>query len=127
METKIKVFIVDDHPIFRKGLILLLKEIKIVDVIGEASNGRELIDFLDQNKEIEIILLEYLNIVPKSPHTKTRESLTIDKPERIFPSRDVCCLLQVIPESDVKYTKPLSPITQPISGLKNLKLFINKL
>ena len=58
MESKIKVFIVDDHPIFRKGLLLQLKEIKIVQIVGEASNGLELIEYLKQNSDIDIILLD---------------------------------------------------------------------
>jgi DNA-binding NarL/FixJ family response regulator len=58
MESKIKVFIVDDHSIFRKGLMLQLKEIKTIEVIGEASNGKEIIEYLETNSEIDIILLD---------------------------------------------------------------------
>lgn len=49
----IKVIIVDDHPTFRKGLIVQLKEIDGITVIGEASNGKEFIDsFLSLNPDI---------------------------------------------------------------------------
>ncbi len=52
MET-IKIVIVDDHPTFRKGLIVQLKEIEGVTVIGEASNGKEFLDsFLPLNPDI---------------------------------------------------------------------------
>ncbi len=43
-----KVFVVDDHVIFRNGLKDLLKEINNVEVIGEASDGNE---FLSKCKE----------------------------------------------------------------------------
>lgn len=40
----VKIVIVDDHPTFRKGLIVQLSEIPGVKVIGEASTGKEFID-----------------------------------------------------------------------------------
>lgn len=47
MTTK-KVIIVDDHKLFRKGLVFLLQEMDEVEVIGEASNG---IEFLQQMRK----------------------------------------------------------------------------
>ena len=44
-----KTFIVDDHKIFRNGLKLLLKEIPGVEIIGEASNGKEFIEKIKNN------------------------------------------------------------------------------
>ncbi|NVO03241.1 MAG: response regulator transcription factor [Bacteroidetes bacterium] len=58
MEKKIRVFIVDDHSIFRKGLRMQLKEIKIAELIGEAADGKELLEFIESNSEIDIILLD---------------------------------------------------------------------
>lgn len=50
---QINVVIVDDHSIFRKGLIVQLKEIPDINVIGEACNGKEFIDlFLKQSPDI---------------------------------------------------------------------------
>jgi NarL family two-component system response regulator LiaR len=42
--TKIRVLIVDDHAIVRKGVKALLDEVENIDVIGEASNGSEAVD-----------------------------------------------------------------------------------
>ncbi len=39
--TPIRVLIVDDHAIVRKGICALLSEVKGINVVGEASNGRE--------------------------------------------------------------------------------------
>jgi DNA-binding NarL/FixJ family response regulator len=36
----VKIYLVDDHKIFREGLKLLLNTIKSVKIIGEANNGR---------------------------------------------------------------------------------------
>ena len=45
--NQIKVFIVDDHKIFREGLKLLLSTIKGVVVCGEAPNGKIFLDMLN--------------------------------------------------------------------------------
>ena len=37
----IKVLIVDDHPVVRRGLHSILGDAKDVQVVGEASNGSE--------------------------------------------------------------------------------------
>lgn len=43
---KIKIILVDDHRIFRDGLKSLLSEVDFIDVIGEASGGKELLEIL---------------------------------------------------------------------------------
>jgi len=47
---KIKIVLVDDHKIFRDGFRLLLQSFPYIEIIGEASNGKE---FLDLIKTIE--------------------------------------------------------------------------
>jgi len=42
----IKVMIVDDHKAMRNGLAYLLKEIGNIDIVGQASNGKEFLDHL---------------------------------------------------------------------------------
>lgn len=53
----VKVFIVDDHEIFRKGLKTMLKRIDFVDLAGEASDGKE---FLGQLEKVdpELVLMD---------------------------------------------------------------------
>jgi CheY-like chemotaxis protein len=45
-EKKVSVLIVDDNPILRKGLKSVLSQVSNFDIIGEAANGLEAIDFL---------------------------------------------------------------------------------
>src|ERR1700761_2627244 len=40
---KLKILIADDHGVVRKGLRLLLEEYSELEVVGEASNGREVV------------------------------------------------------------------------------------
>lgn len=39
--SKAKILVVDDHALFRKGIISLLSQIEELEIIGEASNGEE--------------------------------------------------------------------------------------
>lgn len=43
---QIRVFLVDDHEIFLKGLRLLIEEIPYVNLVGVATNGQEFLDKL---------------------------------------------------------------------------------
>lgn len=54
---KTKVFITDDHQLFRDGLKYILSETDRYEVIGEASNGQELLDKIDSANP-DIILLD---------------------------------------------------------------------
>jgi len=45
----IRIFLVDDHRIFRESLSLLLTQEKVGHIIAEASNGKEFLEKLDQN------------------------------------------------------------------------------
>jgi len=53
-----QIFLVDDHPIFLKGLSLMLNEISDFKVIGEASNGREFIDKLEKGIKPDVVLMD---------------------------------------------------------------------
>jgi len=52
-----KLIIVDDHVIFRKGLFTILNEIDFVKVVGEASNGNEVLELL-KKQQADIILMD---------------------------------------------------------------------
>ncbi|MDA3883455.1 MAG: response regulator transcription factor [Bacteroidales bacterium] len=54
---KIKVFIADDHQLFRDGIKYILSESERFITIGEASNGKELLEKLERI-EPDIILLD---------------------------------------------------------------------
>ena len=44
MKTKIKLFLVDDHPVVREGLRAMLSGEPTMDLVGEASSGEEAVD-----------------------------------------------------------------------------------
>lgn len=47
MMAKLRVMLVDDHKLFREGLKLLLENLDYIEHVDEASNGAELIEYLD--------------------------------------------------------------------------------
>ena len=55
---KIKVFIVDDHEMFRDGVKMLLAKNNSFEIVGEASNGKECVEKLPENTDI--ILMDIL-------------------------------------------------------------------
>lgn len=57
MSTKKTIALVDDHSLFRKGLLSLLNEDPNLNVIIEASNGKELLEALRQ-KQPDVVLLD---------------------------------------------------------------------
>ena len=57
MEETIKIVVVDDHEFFRKGLVLVLAKMKFVEVVGEATNGQELLDMLDA-QPVDMVLMD---------------------------------------------------------------------
>ncbi|MEP6748449.1 MAG: response regulator transcription factor [Bacteroidota bacterium] len=58
-DRKIKVIIADDHGIYLEGLRTLLKREAEIELVGEASNGRELIDKTRQ-LEPDVILTDLI-------------------------------------------------------------------
>ena len=52
-----KIIIVDDHTLFRNGLRILLNNLKNYHVVGEAANGQEFIDLID-DVDADLILLD---------------------------------------------------------------------
>jgi two-component system nitrate/nitrite response regulator NarL len=57
MKPQIKVVVVDDHPLFRAGVVQSIKLDTSIDVVAEGSTGREAIE-LAQRHEPDVILLD---------------------------------------------------------------------
>jgi len=54
----IKIVVADDHDLFRSGLIELLKKQTHLEIVGEAKDGQQLLEVLNQQDHIDIILLD---------------------------------------------------------------------
>lgn len=59
MDDRIKIILVDDEVLFRKGISFLLDRVENIDIIHEASNGAELITFLNEDgNHPDIIIMD---------------------------------------------------------------------
>ena len=57
MTADIQIVVVDDHTLFRRGLVGLLAEMEGFQVVGEASNGQEALSMVELRKP-DIVLLD---------------------------------------------------------------------
>lgn len=54
----IQVLLAEDHNIVRNGIKMLLASDKEINVAGEATNGREALDFIANNEAVDVILAD---------------------------------------------------------------------
>jgi DNA-binding NarL/FixJ family response regulator len=57
MNKHIRIVVVDDHSLFRRGLVSLLGEIPEFEVVGEASDGKDALKVI-QERDPDIVLLD---------------------------------------------------------------------
>lgn len=57
-QLKIKVLLVDDHQLFREGLKRILNMEEDIEVIGECSDGIQVLEFCNHNSPPDVILMD---------------------------------------------------------------------
>jgi DNA-binding NarL/FixJ family response regulator len=55
-QTKLRILIADDHPIFRKGLIIAIEADSAIEIIGEAGDGQQALSLAEELKPDVIVL-----------------------------------------------------------------------
>lgn len=55
--NRVRVVVVDDHALFRRGLISLLEEMPELHVVGEAANGQDALSIIERVKP-DVVLLD---------------------------------------------------------------------
>ncbi len=77
-DKRIRIFIADDHPVFRLGLAALIKAQKDMQVVGEASNGKEVLEqFRKLRPDVTIMDLR----MPEMGGVETITALTKEYPQ----------------------------------------------
>jgi len=129
----IRVLLVDDHPIFREGLIALLASRRQFEVVGEASNGQEAVERARALKP-DLVLMDIRmpgsggleatrNIKQELPQTRVGMLTVSEEEEDLFeavksgaqgyilknlPSADVLDLLVAAAHGEVALTRGLA-------------------
>ena len=94
MEDRIRVVIADDHPIVRMGLAIVLDQENDLEVVGQASNGKEAVS-LARDLRPDVILMDLQmpemngveaikKISQEFPNVETIILTTFDTDEYIF-------------------------------------------
>ena len=90
----IKVLVVDDQALIREGLNMMLELYDEIEIVGDANNGQEAIEMLEE-KDVDVILMDIrmpiMNgveatkiIKEKYPHIKILILTTFNEDEYIF-------------------------------------------
>lgn len=58
MQKKIRIALVDDHLLFRKGIANLLSEFSDIDIVFDAANGVELQKLLPLHPDVDVLLID---------------------------------------------------------------------
>lgn len=74
----IKIVVVDDHHVVRRGLVFFLRTQKGLEIVGEAANGREAID-LAKSLKPDLILMDL--VMPEMDGIEATRIIKKDQPE----------------------------------------------
>ncbi len=55
----IRVLLVDDHALIRAGIRALLEKLELVEVVGEAGNGRQALDLIEKSRP-DVVLMDLM-------------------------------------------------------------------
>jgi two-component system, NarL family, response regulator DegU len=78
MKKRLKIFIADDHTLFRKAMVNLIKGFDSVEEVKDAENGKELLTLIKyQQPDIAIVDLQ----MPVMDGTETCEAILSRNPE----------------------------------------------
>jgi NarL family two-component system response regulator LiaR len=110
MGEVIRVLVVDDHPVVRKGIKSLLAEEEGIQVVGEAVNGKEAIKQVE-NLKPDVILMDL--VMPEMGGIEAIQKITAVHPEarilvmtsfaaddKVFPSIKAGALGYLLKDSD---------------------------
>ena len=107
--SNIKLFVVDDHPIFIDGIVGLLQDTPGFEIIGTANNGQDFLDKIKDNQP-DIVLMD-INM-PVMDGIETTKELKIQ-----YPKIKVIALTMF---NDIRFIKDLLEIGAKGYVLKNI-------
>ena len=59
MEERIRIMLVDDHPLYRKGIAMTLQQMNpLLDIVAEAGSLKEAKEKVDESETLDLVLLD---------------------------------------------------------------------
>jgi NarL family two-component system response regulator LiaR len=74
----IRVIIVDDHTIVRKGIRALLTEVEDIEVVGEAGDGQQALHLVEATRS-DVILMDL--VMPNMDGIEATQQITVQHPD----------------------------------------------
>ncbi len=109
-QPPIRVLVVDDHAIVRKGVKALLAEVEGIEVVGEASEGEEAIALVDELQP-DVIMMDLVmpkmdgieaiaRITDKYPDARILALTSFANDDKVFPAIKSGALGYLLKDSD---------------------------
>jgi two-component system response regulator NreC len=126
--SKIRVLVVDDHAMFREGIRALLKDCEDVEIVGEASEGRDAIDKV-RRLAPQVVLMDIVmpimggleatrRIRKKNPGVKVLVLTQYDDPEYVL------SMLRAGARGYISKTAPASDLISAIRAVHRGESFL---
>lgn len=82
MET-IKILVVDDHRLIINGIRAMLEEVDEIEIVAQASNGKEAIEVVKNNEDVQVVLMD-IKMPQMNGIDATREAMKINPELKIM-------------------------------------------
>jgi len=122
----IKILLADDQLMFLDGMIAFLENEKDIQIVGTASNGDEVLDFLERNSDVDVVVLdvempkkdgvETARIIKKNPLLKRVKVLILS----MYNRKDfISKLMEVGADGYILKNKSKEELVQAIHNVHN--------
>jgi NarL family two-component system response regulator LiaR len=78
MSDRIRVFLADDHPVVRRGIAELLETEEDIEIVGEATNGRDAVNGV-KSLAVDLVLMDL--VMPVMDGIEAIHQIKADRPE----------------------------------------------